>query len=107
MIRRPPRSTLFPYTTLFRSNERRSVGLQGARDDGANLWADVIHSPLRHQAVVQQTTFPVQIRYTEMFLRQPPQPRREVVRRLRRLLHVRVLTFARQRRPSSQLQRRL
>src|SRR6202522_4683080 len=24
MIRRPPRSTLFPYTTLFRSVERRS-----------------------------------------------------------------------------------
>src|SRR2546425_2410250 len=24
MIRRPPRSTLFPYTTLFRSKERRS-----------------------------------------------------------------------------------
>src|SRR5438477_3445377 len=24
MIRRPPRSTLFPYTTLFRSNQRRS-----------------------------------------------------------------------------------
>src|SRR3712207_8230783 len=23
MIRRPPRSTLFPYTTLFRSNDRR------------------------------------------------------------------------------------
>src|SRR5687767_15417677 len=23
MIRRPPRSTLFPYTTLFRSNHRR------------------------------------------------------------------------------------
>src|SRR3712207_9595235 len=23
MIRRPPRSTLFPYTTLFRSNEER------------------------------------------------------------------------------------
>src|SRR2546426_6526787 len=31
MIRRPPRSTLFPYTTLFRSgvrrDERRDVGL--------------------------------------------------------------------------------
>src|SRR3712207_1778923 len=27
MIRRPPRSTLFPYTTLFRSNEQ-----QGLRD---------------------------------------------------------------------------
>src|SRR5205814_3214496 len=26
MIRRPPRSTLFPYTTLFRSPARRSVG---------------------------------------------------------------------------------
>src|SRR5256884_9032454 len=25
MIRRPPRSTLFPYTTLFRSTVRRSV----------------------------------------------------------------------------------
>src|SRR3712207_8275758 len=24
MIRRPPRSTLFPYTTLFRSRERRA-----------------------------------------------------------------------------------
>src|SRR3989475_11010573 len=26
MIRRPPRSTLFPYTTLFRSLQRRQVG---------------------------------------------------------------------------------
>src|SRR2546427_6472574 len=25
MIRRPPRSTLFPYTTLFRSNKREIV----------------------------------------------------------------------------------
>src|SRR3712207_8085861 len=25
MIRRPPRSTLFPYTTLFRSGERHDV----------------------------------------------------------------------------------
>src|SRR2546421_6844733 len=34
MIRRPPRSTLFPYTTLFRSGcgeEPRVVGLPGAR----------------------------------------------------------------------------
>src|SRR5687768_17988503 len=27
MIRRPPRSTLFPYTTLFRSRERRLSGI--------------------------------------------------------------------------------
>src|SRR3712207_7236347 len=26
MIRRPPRSTLFPYTTLFRSKERKQFG---------------------------------------------------------------------------------
>src|SRR3712207_7622434 len=25
MIRRPPRSTLFPYTTLFRSKDRKAV----------------------------------------------------------------------------------
>src|SRR2546427_8407776 len=32
MIRRPPRSTLFPYTTLFRSEERLAqAGLDGLR----------------------------------------------------------------------------
>src|SRR2546425_9329709 len=31
MIRRPPRSTLFPYTTLFRSPERRLQGGLGQR----------------------------------------------------------------------------
>src|SRR5258708_17623341 len=30
MIRRPPRSTLFPYTTLFRSGRRRSRTLAAA-----------------------------------------------------------------------------
>src|SRR2546425_8468060 len=28
MIRRPPRSTLFPYTTLFRSQVRDGVGVE-------------------------------------------------------------------------------
>src|SRR2546427_1322973 len=31
MIRRPPRSTLFPYTTLFRSHRRRAHA-QGVED---------------------------------------------------------------------------
>src|SRR2546430_7740098 len=37
MIRRPPRSTLFPYTTLFRSRRRRLRGHMGsaAPDDKA------------------------------------------------------------------------
>src|SRR5438128_11376311 len=30
MIRRPPRSTLFPYTTLFRSHRRFAAALQRA-----------------------------------------------------------------------------
>src|SRR2546427_4491474 len=30
MIRRPPRSTLFPYTTLFRSHAENDVGAQHA-----------------------------------------------------------------------------
>src|SRR5438045_9794010 len=34
MIRRPPRSTLFPYTTLFRST-RRPSGDRGFRDQDA------------------------------------------------------------------------
>src|SRR3712207_8470005 len=31
MIRRPPRSTLFPYTTLFRSRRVRAAGIKDAR----------------------------------------------------------------------------
>src|SRR5258705_4911410 len=40
MIRRPPRSTLFPYTTLFRSRSARA----DARDDRGNAprLADVV-----------------------------------------------------------------
>src|SRR5256885_7358608 len=36
MIRRPPRSTLFPYTTLFRSGGRdhKTERLRGHRGDG-------------------------------------------------------------------------
>src|SRR5258708_12539247 len=32
MIRRPPRSTLFPYTTLFRSSRRRARYPRSPRD---------------------------------------------------------------------------
>src|SRR2546422_7638376 len=34
MIRRPPRSTLFPYTTLFRSQERFCLGRREGGGDG-------------------------------------------------------------------------
>src|SRR3989441_5896324 len=47
MIRRPPRSTLFPYTTLFRSAElARALGLVRERDaSGARL--DALDARLR------------------------------------------------------------
>src|SRR2546426_6010693 len=44
MIRRPPRSTLFPYTTLFRSLARIAgvgdVTVFGARDYSMRIWLD-------------------------------------------------------------------
>src|SRR3712207_7495172 len=50
MIRRPPRSTLFPYTTLFRSARRQAdlLRLEGAQS------ADVIQQHLR--AVIRAQT---------------------------------------------------
>src|SRR2546427_6953762 len=53
MIRRPPRSTLFPYTTLFRSRhaadadppERRDP--QGEREAGVELFPGLLDDPGR------------------------------------------------------------
>src|SRR2546430_8226239 len=39
MIRRPPRSTLFPYTTLFRSLRRERAGHADDRRDDELGWA--------------------------------------------------------------------
>src|SRR2546430_11436416 len=44
MIRRPPRSTLFPYTTLFRSHQRRLDAVD-----------DVARVPGRQQAAGHRT----------------------------------------------------
>src|SRR3712207_6919401 len=44
MIRRPPRSTLFPYTTLFRSCN--PVGMSCQRYDGWRVCLGVQPSPL-------------------------------------------------------------
>src|SRR5256885_12587607 len=40
MIRRPPRSTLFPYTTLFRSDDRLHAGRAAERLVGVLLERD-------------------------------------------------------------------
>src|SRR2546422_4432518 len=60
MIRRPPRSTLFPYTTLFRSGPAERAGRARADAPGAadsELGRDVererrqVHVPGRHRHV--------------------------------------------------------
>src|SRR5258705_9857096 len=57
MIRRPPRSTLFPYTTLFRSCDRDRAG--AARE----IWADRdrpgghVGVPSRHVGAVANRSF--------------------------------------------------
>src|SRR3712207_7469551 len=54
MIRRPPRSTLFPYTTLFRSGADGGAAVEGAEGGGGvalhhDALADGVH-PLQAQA---------------------------------------------------------
>src|SRR3712207_8552739 len=44
MIRRPPRSTLFPYTTLFRSAVRY-IDLVQSQIDVYPLWLLAVHRP--------------------------------------------------------------
>src|SRR3712207_7978890 len=46
MIRRPPRSTLFPYTTLFRSPIYRRTGGFPAYSEGWALYAERIADEL-------------------------------------------------------------
>src|ERR1039458_8889589 len=49
MIRRPPRSTLFPYTTLFRSpgdyrDKAVGVGIIGDEDSFDQVWTPRLHA---------------------------------------------------------------
>src|SRR2546426_7583895 len=48
MIRRPPRSTLFPYTTLFRSPDGTLVGDVYICPDAARRWVDGVPRPTFH-----------------------------------------------------------
>src|SRR3712207_6971206 len=77
MIRRPPRSTLFPYTTLFRSNHSLFRPLRIQLDDAARLvatfsacpssslatgWAGrCVSSPLSQTVPSERITSPVSI----------------------------------------------
>src|SRR2546429_3581687 len=51
MIRRPPRSTLFPYTTLFRSDQRSGGHGRPCRVQRSSHTNLVAHKTRRHRAV--------------------------------------------------------
>src|SRR3989449_6566479 len=53
MIRRPPRSTLFPYTTLFRSN----AGAVAVGPDGAVYYAPLVRDEIRKYTPAGQLTW--------------------------------------------------
>src|SRR5256885_2942247 len=50
MIRRPPRSTLFPYTTLFRSHEHEGVPLAAVGQEPFHLPLETVHLRARRKA---------------------------------------------------------
>src|SRR2546422_3199643 len=52
MIRRPPRSTLFPYTTLFRSVEHRGSGHRDEPETGGRRAGGCGPRPHPHRAYV-------------------------------------------------------
>src|SRR5438874_3381904 len=59
MIRRPPRSTLFPYTTLFRSHTRHAVNFVDEEDVAmlqAGQHADQVGGSLERRARDRKST---------------------------------------------------
>src|SRR5438445_13343186 len=62
MMRRPPRSTLFPYTTLFRSEEvesvvRRGAGRRGLAVDAHAADVDGVHRSEEHTSELQSRQY--------------------------------------------------
>src|SRR2546430_7475286 len=52
MIRRPPRSTLFPYTTLFRSDQLKDLGFLYATKAGVSIGVDDMVIPSKKTDIV-------------------------------------------------------
>src|SRR2546426_4301430 len=58
MIRRPPRSTLFPYTTLFRSRGVSRRFAVGGEVGGVMVVDDYAHNPIKIAAVLRAAKEP-------------------------------------------------
>src|SRR5437879_9285868 len=46
MTRRPPKSTLFPYTTLFRSAEKLQVPVGREKGNQRGIFHPILHQPI-------------------------------------------------------------
>src|SRR3712207_8244318 len=67
MIRRPPRSTLFPYTTLFRSDQRDPADVLSAlRPETALVWIETPTNPLLNVVDVEAVAARVHERAPEV-----------------------------------------
>src|SRR2546427_5097218 len=75
MIRRPPRSTLFPYTTLFRSRAHRTRTLF-SKPHRVELLVQIVaraHRPAAHPSVVRDDPVPLQrVEVVHFLVDQPP-----------------------------------
>src|SRR5260370_9914901 len=79
MVRRPPRSTLFPYTTLFRSSGLKSThsisfdgtkvtgtldigsarigGILDLRSSQVTIWLNIVQTAVRHRPFMPTSAF--------------------------------------------------
>src|SRR2546427_8630319 len=77
MIRRPPRSTLFPYTTLFRSDEQNRRPLPV---DGADGREDLLHQPAGDRKSTRLNSSHSQISYA-VFCLKKKKKKKQVIHR--------------------------
>src|SRR5690606_42150278 len=54
LLRRPPRSTLFPYTTLFRSSDTENVFKHLIHENSIIVWHDYAYNPEKVRFEVMQ-----------------------------------------------------
>src|SRR3712207_7548338 len=62
MIRRPPRSTLFPYTTLFRSPTIVGIAKKNENSAAATVVTPISHAPIIVEARSEEHTSELQSR---------------------------------------------
>src|SRR5256885_8708495 len=80
MIRRPPRSTLFPYTTLFRSGKAALVAVEALEEERASVLLVRRHDPAdvsAHRRILDLDHLGAEIGE----LQRGPRPRAELLER--------------------------